>query len=118
VFGPSKEFHLKKGKHNLLEPCDPSAEALEDILVTLGMSGKDAAHIGLKHGAAVVQSMLAKETANKLRDTILTMNSIASGFPDMASPKHRHNSHHEAAFQTWPVQNIVVVSSPATRFLL
>jgi hypothetical protein len=90
VYGPSKKFHLKKGKDDLLKPCDPSTKALEDILVTPGMSGKDAAHIGLKHGAVVIPSMLTKETANELRDVILAMNSISTDVVDIDSPENRY----------------------------
>ena len=90
VYGPTKEFELELGKHHLLEPCNPTTDALDDLLVNPGMPGKDAAHIGLKHGAAVVPNMLAKETANELRDLILAMNSIHTGIADIFSPEKRY----------------------------
>jgi hypothetical protein len=90
VYGPSKKFHLKKGKDDLLKACDPSTEALEDILVTPGMSGKDAAHVGLKHGTVVIPSMLTKETANELRDVLLAMKSISSDVAGIDSPENRY----------------------------
>jgi hypothetical protein len=90
VYGPSKNFTLVIGKESLLQQCDPSTDSFEDLIVTPRMSAIYGKHLGLKHGAAVVPSILAKDTANELRDYILTMNSESIIEADINSPEHRY----------------------------
>jgi hypothetical protein len=54
MYGPTKELELKVGKMNLLEYCDPTTDAFEDLLLTPDMSVKDAAYIGNTHGVVFV----------------------------------------------------------------
>jgi ectoine hydroxylase-related dioxygenase (phytanoyl-CoA dioxygenase family) len=90
VYGPSKEFTLVKGKWSSLKQCDPSTDSIDDLIVTPRMSTKYGKRVGLEHGAAVVPSILAKDTANELRDYILAMNSESIIEADINSPEHRY----------------------------
>jgi hypothetical protein len=75
-----------------MELCDPPppTDAFKDLLVTHDMTGKHAAYVGLKHGAAVVPSMLTKETANELRYLILAINFMHTGVADIATRENRY----------------------------
>jgi hypothetical protein len=69
--------------------CGPSTESLEDIKISESFSREQAVDVMKEHGAAIVQSVLTKETADDLRNYISKANNESAAFI-VHSPANRY----------------------------
>jgi len=74
VYGPSLEYKGKIGRKHLQKNCLPTTDNLQDLIVTQETTHEQAADIAVEHGAAVVPSILTKETAQEFRDYVMKAN--------------------------------------------
>lgn len=90
-----------RGDH--IEPCTLSTNKLEDLFIDNSSTPTEAKEQTETHGAAIIEDVLTKQTANELREYILKANHDNDGHVFVKNNKNRYHimpSHREPTIQS------------------
>ena len=105
-----------RGDH--IEPCKLSTNKLEDLFIDNSSTPTEAKEQTETHGAAIIEDVLTKQTANELREYILKANHDNDGHVFVKNNENRYHimpSHREPTIQSALEQ---IGSHPTVRPLI